>query len=368
MVSTGVSEQADAVVVGGGLGGLATAALAAERGLRVVLLERSRHLGGRGRSRVERKGHLLNLGAHAFFAGGPGEAVLRSLGLRIAGRRPRGRALALTAAGERLLPTGPLSLVASAALGWRGKAALGALLLRLGRLDASALAGQTAGDWLDGALTDPGARGVLRALLRLVTYCEPPDALPAPLAVAHLQRAARRGVRYLDGGWQQLVDGLEREARARGVVVRTGASVRTVTRDGGGWSVEGVTGHLTAPALALAAAPGEARDLLRDTGLDPLAGRTPAPVLAACLDLALSALPRPRATYLLGLDRPVYASIHSRAARLAPPGGAVVHALRLLRDGEGTPPRRGRPGWRRRSTAWSPAGGPRWSWPGSPRA
>jgi phytoene dehydrogenase-like protein len=53
-------------------------------------------------------------------------------------------------------------------------------------------------------------------------------------------------------------------------------------------------------------------------------------VKAACLDVALRALPRPAHRFALGLDRPTYYSVHSAAARLAPDGVAVVHLMKYL--------------------------------------
>jgi hypothetical protein len=52
------------------------------------------------------------------------------------------------------------------------------------------------------------------------------------------------------------------------------------------------------------------------------------PVRAASLDVALRSLPRPHATFALGIDEPLYASVHSASALLAPDGGALVHVLR----------------------------------------
>ena len=61
------------------------------------------------------------------------------------------------------------------------------------------------------------------------------------------------------------------------------------------------------------------------------------PVRAACLDLALSRLPRPDRNFALGLDRPLYLSVHSAAAALAPPGGALIQVARYLAPGEPAP-------------------------------
>jgi len=54
------------------------------------------------------------------------------------------------------------------------------------------------------------------------------------------------------------------------------------------------------------------------------------PIKAACLDLGLSRLPQPRARFALGIDEPLYLSVHSAVARLAPDGGATIHVAKYL--------------------------------------
>jgi phytoene dehydrogenase-like protein len=41
----------------------------------------------------------------------------------------------------------------------------------------------------------------------------------------------------------------------------------------------------------------------------------------------------PGATFAIGIDRPLYLSVHSAVARLAPEGAATLHAAMYLRDG-----------------------------------
>jgi phytoene dehydrogenase-like protein len=53
-------------------------------------------------------------------------------------------------------------------------------------------------------------------------------------------------------------------------------------------------------------------------------------VKAACLDVALKTLPAPNATFALGVDGPLYFSVHSAAAKLGPAGGAMIHAAKYL--------------------------------------
>ncbi len=52
------------------------------------------------------------------------------------------------------------------------------------------------------------------------------------------------------------------------------------------------------------------------------------PVTLACLDVALSKLPKPKATFALGIDKPLYFSVHSQWAQLTPKGGALIHVAR----------------------------------------
>jgi hypothetical protein len=60
----------------------------------------------------------------------------------------------------------------------------------------------------------------------------------------------------------------------------------------------------------------------------------PPPVRVATLDVALRSLPKPRHTVAFGVDVPLYFSVHSALARLAPDGGAVIHATKYLRPDE----------------------------------
>jgi hypothetical protein len=54
------------------------------------------------------------------------------------------------------------------------------------------------------------------------------------------------------------------------------------------------------------------------------------PVRVACLDLGLSSLPEGAANFGLGIDRPLYFSVHSAAAQLAPEGAALIQMAKYL--------------------------------------
>jgi phytoene dehydrogenase-like protein len=48
------------------------------------------------------------------------------------------------------------------------------------------------------------------------------------------------------------------------------------------------------------------------------------------LDLALKGLPNPNIQFALGINRPLYFSVHSDWADVAPDGGALIHAAKYL--------------------------------------
>ena len=164
-----------------------------------------------------------------------------------------------------------------------------------------------------------------------------PESLSAGVMLAQFQHVAKHNVLYLDGGWQRLVDGLAAVARAAGVVVETGVRVSEIEVEAGAARrVRLADGRaFEADAVVVASSPAAARALLpHDAAVAAMAERA-RPVEASCLGVALSSLPSPRATFLLGVDEPVYVSVHSAIAELAPAGQALVEIARYLaRRGE----------------------------------
>ena len=321
------------VVVGGGLAGLTAAALVARAGHSVAVLERADVFGGRAATR-ERGGILFNLGPHALYAGGHAFRLLTALGVPFTGRPPAtGRSLFLDGDTPHPIPAGLRTLLTSRLLTAREKWRLARLLPALRRVDTRRLDRVPAGEWVADVAGPGRLADALRALVRVSTYADDFDRMSAGAAADQLRTALSAGVWYLDDGWQTLVDGLRARACAAGANVRTGARADAVEADATGVTVRlDGGGVVRGRAAVLAVGPDEAVGLLGLPADHPLArwaiGR--APVRAACLDVALARLPRPRDGFALGLDRPLYYSVHSAAARLAPAGVAVVHAAKYL--------------------------------------
>jgi phytoene dehydrogenase-like protein len=329
--------DADVIIVGGGLGGLAAAALAAREGRSVIVLEQAGELGGRATTQV-RQGVHWNLGAHALYCRGRAFQLFRELGVPFTGRFPSSSHGVLVAAnGHYPLPTGAASLLRSKlfTIGERWRALR--LLAGLGRIDARRLDGFTARLWIERAAGTGNLGRFMSALLRLSTYASDLDRLSAGAAVDQLRLGLKGNVWYLDGGWQTLVDGLRNRAAEHNAQVRTHGRASAVQPAENHVRVQLATGEvLTGRAVIVTADPKRTCELLQ-CGNENSLGRWTAgciPVKAACLDLALDGLTRPDRPFALGLDCPLYASVHSASAKLAPEGVAVVHVMKYLDGAE----------------------------------
>lgn len=338
-----------AIVIGGGPAGLAAAVALASEGASVTVLEADRELGGRARH-WEGDGYRINLGPHALYP--QAERLLNGLGVEVTGRTPSHDLTFELDGRTHPIPSGPLSLLSSGAFSLAEKMRLARLFASIGKPPPASLATQTVAEWLDGLGLTGGARRFAEAAVRIATYANAPERLSAAVAVRQLGSAQ---VRYVDGGWGGIVDALARRAEGLGVTIRTRAKVRSV--EPGAVQLEGEA--LACDAVVLAVGPKRAVSLLGAHAPARLRAfaEEAAPVRASHLDVALRALPRARPSLVLGADRPLYASVHSSYAEVAPEGGAVIHLGRYLAPDERVDPAAARrelealleqiqPGWR----------------------
>ena len=340
-------EHDDVVVVGGGIAGLVAATPAARAGATVRLLDARRAPGGRARSHEER-GFLFNEGPHALYRGGEAQAVFDRLGLDLSGGDPNKGVVAHgLLADDRLvpLPGAPVALLRSRWLGVRAKVAIGRLLGGITRVDPTPLAGVSMASWLEDRVTDRDARVLAGTISRVATYVCDAESVSAEAAVTQLQRALGTGVRYLDGGWASIVDGLLDAARAAGVNIELGTSVEAVATsptsapgDAGRWTVSTSAGPRSASTVVLAAGgPALAASIAGDAA--PVLhqwSEAAVPITVSHLDVGLPGR-WPAAPVVFGLGRPLYLSVHGPvAAGLAPAGGSLVSVMRNHRAGETT--------------------------------
>ncbi len=327
-----MTQTKPVAIIGGGLAGLTTAIWLARAGTPVTVYEKARHVGGRALTE-ERGGFHFNLGPHALYTKGAAARILRELGVEFSGRVPAlNGGYALNEGAKQTLPMGFASMLTTGLLGLPAKLETAKLFGTLGKLDAQALQGVSVRAWLDQTLQQTQTRRVAEAYLRLSTYANDAEQLSAGAALAQLQLALAGSVLYLDGGWQTLVDKLHEAAKQAGAQFVTGTRVTRIEHNGAVQAVQLQNGKPVPVAAAiLATSPAEAKALL-DDGAQHAWAQTPVPVKVACLDVALQRLPEARALFALGIDRPLYFSVHSATARLAPGDGALIHVAMYLGD------------------------------------
>ena len=258
----------DLLVVGGGMGGLATAALAQRRGLKVALLEAHASLGGCS-GYFERGPYHFDVGATALMGLGPAEpigAFLAEVGLPFEGAQTPSYRVCLP---DRDLAIGPDPVAFEAAAAqafpgrdrrrrafWRLQAAVGSTLFGVAA-KVPHLPARTAGDlahdlailgvpgllaastWLLTVadvlrllrLHDDGPFRALIAMLLQDTAQAGPEVVPFANAAACLQ-AYRLGMSRPIGGMAALAEGLGGRFAALGGDLRTGTIVDRVEPDG----------------------------------------------------------------------------------------------------------------------------------------
>jgi phytoene dehydrogenase-like protein len=275
-----------AIVIGGGPAGLIAASHLADAGVTTTLLEAKAGFGGRAASERQ-EGFVLNQGPHALYMGGAAERELSALGVD----PPRWNPVSVSK--SFLVHDG------------KAKRLVGGFASVAKLLRSEATAGMTADEWIRASIGDPEARDLAAALCRVSTFVADHDALPADVAKEQIKRAAWPGVRYLEGGWQWMVDALTAQAERRGATLRTRAAVRSLERTPQGWTVTTDEDTSVADAVVVAAGLPSAAAKLVD-GIEPPGP----PAEISSLDLGLRRLPK-RRTFALGIDEPTYFSKHS---------------------------------------------------------
>lgn len=344
-------EAADVAVIGGGLAGLTAAITAARAGRTVVLFDARSTLGGRARS-ATRDGFVLNEGPHALYRSGAAWRFLESEDLTPTGGYPGAEGVGVDGSTIGVLPAGVRTLVRTPLLAGE-RVPFAKWFAGLNRIDTEALQTVTVGDEIERVFGSGRAARLAHAVMRLGTYGNDPAAMSAGPAIAQLRDALGTPVLYVDGGWQSVVDALGDRAAELGVQLVTGCKVDTVrsTADGCDVRVDGRTFRAASAVLAA----GGPRQVEALTGTNPAPWARPS--TSAALDVCFDGSWGDHPTFALGLDEPLYLSVHAPLAALAPSGSGLVSVLRYHPHGE-TPDAdddraacerlldRVRPGWR----------------------
>ena len=346
----------DVAIIGGGLAGLSAATYLARAGMEVTLFEKSNRLGGRAATQ-EHEGYAFNRGIHAFYAGSAGTRVLRELGVTYRYHHPRG--IQLYEQGRfSPAPVSASTILRTDFLTAAEKAEFVSLFTKIMRTRPVNVGGQSVREWLDRQVRHPRLHQMLTAFARTLTYCANLDLMSAEV---FLQRVVLSDIRYIDGGWQSMVDSLQSRATEAGAHLMSGTRVSELLQHGE--DIEGIRladgRNIAARAVILATTPTEALKLLNGEYYASLRQSIAAtqPVRVACLDVALSRLPATEHAIVFDVEQPRFLTTQSLFARVAPEGGALIHTFKQLDPAEPGDPRQDvhdleawldqvQPGWR----------------------
>lgn len=265
-------------IIGGGLAGLVAAIEAASTGVRVTLHEARDRCGGRARSTLPP--YVADMGPHALYPPGPLWTWLDEHRLLPTTVRPQRR-------GYRLIDGGRSAIVSKR------------YLKAFAQLRGDAPIDLDFRTWAI-EKTDAATAQAACSLLIAFTYDHDPGRLSASFALPRFRRlvSPTLRVRYVVGGWQRLVTGLEARARSLGVELKTTSHIRI----------------LPEPPVVVATDPRNAELLLDSNFMELETGRV------ALLDVAVKRL-RAATTVAFSLDAPCVAVRHSSVdPSLCPPG------------------------------------------------
>jgi phytoene dehydrogenase-like protein len=340
-MTTPSTSPSPTIIIGGGLAGLVASIFLARANHSVTLLEKAAHLGGRAISQ-NHQDYIFNLGAHAVYERTEGAQILKELNIRYTAGEPRNiRAISHDKTYD--FPANPRTLLGTTLFDLGGKLEATRALIALTTAKPASLQGTTLTQWLAQHTKHPGVRALITSTARTTTYTNAPELIDMGLVAEQIQVTAKGRILYIDGGWQTLVDGLVADARQAGVTIRTGVRAQSVNHTAN--HVTGVTlddgTTLSASAVIIAAAPGDASRLLDNNTNKTLRAWADQsiPVRAACLDVALRQLPNPGTTVAIHMEKPLFLTVQSAYAKIAPAGGALIHTLKYLHPSDTTGPK-----------------------------
>jgi phytoene dehydrogenase-like protein len=224
-----MSERADVLVIGSGVGGLCAAARLAHSGLRVIVVESRDRVGGRA-STIDFDGFKVNTGAIAIEYGGVMEETFRSVGapwdLRIPSPatlfRIKGKDVDLSKGGWGLLVNGVTKH------GARLLDSLGSA--RRGELPEERLSTKA---WLESFTSNKTLHAVFRNLCAAI-FAVNSDELPAKAFLTYFMRkGAFRRFGFCPRGTLGLLQGLADVVEARGGEVWLRTEVQALEVEGG---------------------------------------------------------------------------------------------------------------------------------------
>jgi phytoene desaturase len=228
------SKEKKVIVVGGGLGGLATGALLAKDGFAVTLYEKTQMLGGRATCKKIAE-YWLDSGFHSIRRAdkGPAAAILKTLGkqIELATRYSDG-VIPKTYHNGRLADS-PLSagqlLFRYPLLSFMQKMRMMMLIQKVKKIPIEKLDKMTVAELLAAAkINDNNIIAHIKQMIAIAYYCEPDLEKISAGELARYLADWPYDVGFPKSGWKQIIDKLQEAIVENGGVIRTGNEITGV--------------------------------------------------------------------------------------------------------------------------------------------
>lgn len=223
----------DVIVIGGGYAGLSVGALLAHNGYHVLLLEKSKSLGGRAGFQ-EKDGYTVEYGLHAnrFASEGAAASVFRRLGREIEFLEP-GEPELYREGAFHPLPNNVGKIFRSSLLPLRAKMSAARYLLKL-VVGSPARKYQISLEELTSRCKSPETLELLRVLSGIGIIAPDLRHSSAGEMAAFLKRALKAKVKvgYPKGGTRQIIEGLKEEVEKNGQILTSAKVTRIFLRKG----------------------------------------------------------------------------------------------------------------------------------------
>ncbi|MCM3633380.1 phytoene desaturase family protein [Paenibacillus camelliae] len=325
----------DVIIIGTGLAGYTAAHYLAKSNLSVLMLEKSKSVGGRAQTK-KISGQYFNMGPHAVYKKGEGAAILEHLGIELHGRSPKLSGEIYEQNDAYTAPFTASGLLASSYLSWKERKEWMMIIMRLSSMKIDDVPQQSYEQWIESNVRSDRVKGLLYALGRLASYCHAPDIISAKVMLAQVKTALGK-VLYLDGGWQSLVDQLHNKAVLLDVQIKKESNVQQIrTDEKNGFKLTLSNGEIIYGKHVIYTGEPQALNQMLDVEhpyRDDLSSMKA--IKAASLDVALTKLPQPKRLFAMSTTDPLYFAVHSSYAKLSEHGDSIVlHCLKYLRPGE----------------------------------
>ncbi len=253
MVSKMNMKTGKVIIIGGGLGGLATAALLAKEGFSVILYEKTKTLGGRALCKKIAE-YWIDSGFHSLRRAdkGPAAIVLEKLGKPIEFSTKYSEGVVPKTYHDGKLTDSPLSvgqlLLRYPLLSFMQKMRMMMLMQKIRKTPIEKLYQMTIAELLAAAkIRDKNIIAHIEQMVAIAYYCEPDLERISAGEFASYLADWPYDVGFPKGGWKQIIDKLLEAIVKKGGLIRTGKDVRGI------WITDEVAGSSSGDDRAMAA-------------------------------------------------------------------------------------------------------------------